>query len=425
VAALTVGIRCTRDHMELSFGNGALLLLLVGAVVAMATRGLKLPYSVGLVVAGMALALLPMAPKISLTKEIIFNLLLPPLIFEAAFYLRWDQLRRELPVIFTLASAGVVLSGATVAVGMHYLAGWEWPSALVFGCLIAATDPVSVIATFSEAKVHGRLRLLIESESLFNDGTAAVAFGFALLFATGHPLTAVGLASSLIITVGGALLCGALVSGLALFLTRRTEDHLVELTFTTVAAYGSFLLAEQFHFSGVLATIVAGLIIGNRGPLGVLSDHGREAVEAFWEYAAFAANSLVFLLIGMHETSQQFAAVWLPTLVASVFVIIGRAVAVYPICLLFSRSDLRVTARHQHAMLWGGLRGALALALALGLPAGVARRAEIVTVSFAVVAFSIFVQGLTMPPLLRLIGELPPHHNREDRTPPNKMRQGG
>jgi CPA1 family monovalent cation:H+ antiporter len=174
----------------------------------------------------------------------------------------------------------------------------------------------------------------------------------------------------------------------------------------------------------VLATIVAGLIIGNRGPLGVLSDHGREAVEAFWEYAALAANSLVFLLIGMHETSQQFAAVWLPILVASVFVIIGRAVAVYPICLLFSRSDLRVTARHQHALLWGGLRGALALALALGLPAGVPRRAEIITVSFAVVAFSIFVQGLTMPPLLRLIGELPSNHNREDRTTPHKVRQG-
>jgi CPA1 family monovalent cation:H+ antiporter len=197
---------------------------------------------------------------------------------------------------------------------------------------------------------------------------------------------------------------------------------LVELTFTTVAAYGSFLLAEQFHFSGVLATIVAGLIIGNRGPLGVLSDHGREAVEAFWEYAAFAANSLVFLLIGMHETSQQFASVWLPTLVASVFVIIGRAVAVYPICLLFSRSDLRVTTRHQLALLWGGLRGALALALALGLPAGMARREEIITVSFAVVAFSIFVQGLTMPPLLRLIGELPAYHNREARTTAHKTK---
>ena len=229
--------------MELSFGNGALLLLLVAAVVAMVTRRLTLPYSVGLVAAGIILALLPSAPRISLTKEIIFNALLPPLIFEAAFYLRWNQLRRELPVILTLASVGVVLSGAVTAIGMHYVAHWKWPNALVFGCLIAATDPVSVIATFREAKVHGRLRLLIEAESLFNDGTAAVAFGVAVLFAAGHPLTVAGLTATLVLTVGGALLCGSLIGGLALLLTKQTEDHLVELTFTTVAAYGSFLLS--------------------------------------------------------------------------------------------------------------------------------------------------------------------------------------
>ena len=284
----------------------------------------------------MALALIPRAPRISLTKDLIFDALLPPLLFEAAFYFRWDQLRRELPVIATLASAGVVLSGAVTALGMRYLAHWPWPNSLVFGSLIAATDPVSVIATFREAKVQGRLSLLIEAESLFNDGTAAVAFGVAVLFATGHSLTFVGLAANLLTTTGGALLCGAAVGGIALFLTRRTEDHLVELTFTTVAAYGSFLVAESLHFSGVFATIAAGLIIGNRGTLGVLSDRGREAVQAFWEYAAFVANSLVFLLIGMHETTQNFAAVWLPGVVAIVFVVLGRAVSVYPICSLFS-----------------------------------------------------------------------------------------
>ena len=297
---------------------------------------------------------------------------------------------------------------------MHYVARWEWPSALVFGSLIAATDPVSVIATFREAKVHGRLRLLIEAESLLNDGTAAVAFGVAVLFAAGHPLTAAGLTKDLFGGVGGGLLCGAAVAGIALLLTRRTEDHLVELTFTTVAAYGSFLLAEQVDFSGVFATIAAGLIIGNWGTLGGISDHGREAVQAFWDYAAFVANSLVFLLIGMHEAKQKFAAVWLPTLAALIFVVLGRAVAVYPICLLFVRSDLRVTSRHQHALVWGGLRGALALALALGLPAEISGRAEIITVSFAAVAFSVFVQGLTIPPLLRLIGEIPPLPHKED-----------
>lgn len=410
--------------MELGFGNGALLLLLVAALVAMLTRRLRLPYSVGLVAAGMALAMLPLELKIGFTKELIFDSLLPPLIFEAAFYLRWNQLRRELPVILTLASIGVVLAGAVTAMGMHYLAHWQWPGALVFGSLIAATDPVSVISTFREAKVQGRLPLLIESESLFNDGTAAVAFGVAVLFATGHPLTTNGLATTLLTAVGGAILCGAVVGGIALFATGRTDDHLVELTFTTLTAYGSFLLAEQFHFSGVFATITAGLIIGNRGSFGVLSDQGREAVRAFWEYAAFVANSLVFLLIGMQEASQNFAAVWLPIVVAIVFVVLGRAAAVYPICLLFIRSDLRVSVRHQHALLWGGLRGALALALALGLPAELPGRAEIITVSFAVVAFSVFIQGLTMPLLLRVIGEIPVHKKEEVRSKAPGMEQG-
>lgn len=393
--------------MELSFGKGALLLLLIAAVVAMMTRRLRLPYSVGLVAAGMGLALLPGAPKISLTKDLIFGALLPPLIFEAAFHLRWNRLRRELAVILSLASAGVILSGAVTAIGIHYLAHWQWLSAVVFGALIAATDPVSVLAAFRESRADGRLRLLIEAESLINDGTAAVAFAVAVTFAAGQEITPIAMTVNLFVTASGGLLCGTVVGGAAMFLVGRTEDHLVELTFTTVAAYGSFLIAEQFHLSGVFATITAGLIMGNWGELGRLSEHGREAVQAFWEYAAFVANSLVFLLIGMHETSQNFAAVWWPSVVAVVFVMAGRAVAVYPICLLFDRSDLRVTARHQHALFWGGLRGALALALALGLPAELPGREEVITISFAVVAFSIFVQGLTMPLLLRAIGEIP------------------
>jgi len=132
------------------------------------------------------------------------------------------------------------------------------------------------------------------------------------------------------------------------------------------------------------------------------------------------ANSFVFLLIGMHEIRQNFSAVWFPSVVAIVFVLLGRAAAVYPICLLFIRTRLRVPVGHQHALLWGGLRGALALALALGLPVEFPRRAEIITVSFAVVAFSVFVQGLTMPLLLRAIGEIPSaHKNEKARTTPS------
>lgn len=172
--------------MELSFEKSAVVLLLIATVVAILTRRLRLPYSVGLVATGMGIAFVPFAPKVSLTRDLIFTGLLPPLIFEAAFSLRWKELQRELPVIGVLATAGVFVSATITGVGMHFFADWEWVSALLFGALISATDPVSVIAIFREAKAQGRLRLLIEAESLFNDGTAAAAFAIALTFASGQ-----------------------------------------------------------------------------------------------------------------------------------------------------------------------------------------------------------------------------------------------
>ncbi|MGB7984183.1 MAG: sodium:proton antiporter [Terracidiphilus sp.] len=392
--------------MEYQFQTGTLLLL-IAAVVAMLTRRLKLPYSVGLVVAGILLAVLPFAPNIQLTKDLIFTALLPPLLFDAAYYIDWNQLRRDFSVVVVLATLGVIFSATITAVGMHFLANWQWMSALVFGALIAATDPVSVIATFKEAKAHGRLLVLIEAESLFNDGTAAVAFGVVVALASGQHLTSLGISAMLAKTILGGILCGALVALAALLLAGRTDDHLVEITVTTVAAYGSFLFADHFGLSGVLATITAGLVMGNFKALKTISERGKEAVQAFWEYAAFIANSLVFLLIGMNAAHQNFSAIWIPAILAVVLVTLGRAMAVYPCCLLFSRSSLRVTGKHQLVLFWGGLRGALALALALGLPPTIPLREEIITISFAVVAFSVFVQGLTMVPFLRRMGEIP------------------
>jgi CPA1 family monovalent cation:H+ antiporter len=381
-------------------------LLLVAAVVAVLASRLRVPYSVGLVLAGIALAFVPFSADVPLTKDLIFTTLLPPLVFEAAFQLSWKPLRRDLPVILLLATVGVVLAAALTAAGMHYIAGWTWMAALVFGVLIAATDPVSVIATFKESGVRGRLRLMVEAESLFNDGTAAVAFGIVVAIALGQNFTAFDLTRTLVITAGGGILCGALVAGAVLLLAGPATDHLVELALTTVAAYGSFLLAEHYHLSGILATVTTGIMLGNLGHLGAITDKGREAVEAFWEFAAFVANSLVFLLLGLHLAQQHFASVWRPAAAAIVIVLLGRALTVYPCCWVFSRSTLRVESKHQHLLFWGGLRGALALALALGLPAELPGREDIITVSFAVVAASIFIQGLTMPPLLRKLEEL-------------------
>ena len=389
--------------MELTFQAGTLLLL-IAAVVAMLTRRLRLPYSVGLVAAGIVLAILPFAPKISLTKELIFTALLPPLLFEAAFSLDWVQLRRNLPVVVVLATLGILLSACVTATGMHFLANWPWIDALVFGALIAATDPVSVIATFKEARVRGRLGVLIETESLLNDGTAAVAFGVAIAVASGQHLTSMGITFTILRTIVGGILCGAAVALGALLLSGRTDDHLVEITFTTVAAYGSFLLANRLGLSGVLATITAGLVMGTFKTFGRVSERGWDALQTFWEYAAFVANSLVFLLMGIRLAHQNFRALWAPVAIAITLVTLGRALSVYPCCALFRGSSLRVTAKHQHVLFWGGLRGTVALALALGLPADMPRREQIVAISFAVVAFSVFAQGLTIPWFLRRMG---------------------
>jgi len=378
----------------------------VAAIVSMLARRVRLPYTVVLVLAGIVLALLPFGPDVVMTKDLIFTALLPPLVFEAAFYISWSELRKDLLLVIVLATLGVLISAAVTAAGMRYLAAWPWSAALVFGVLIAATDPVSVIATFKEAGATGRLRLLVESESLFNDGTAAVLFVIALSLTTGQ--AAVGsVALSFGWIIFGGIGIGLLVGAFALFLAGKTDDHLVEITFTTVAAYGSFLAAEHFRCSGVLAALCAGLLLGNVGSLGAIADTGRNAVGSFWEYIAFVANSLVFLLMGIRLAHMDFAPVLKASIIAVLVVLVGRALAVYVCCALFTRSKSGVPAAYQHVLFWGGLRGALALALALGLPAGMPRREEITAVAFAVVAFSVIVQGLTIVPMVRRIERAP------------------
>lgn len=389
------------------------VVLLTASLVAIVSRRLRMPYTVGLVIAGIALALLPNAVELPLTRDLIFDALLPPLIFEAALHLKWHDFRRELPLTATLAFPGVVIAAAVVASGMHFLIGWGWIGAALFGVLIAATDPVSVIASFRELNVERRLSRLVETESLLNDGAAAVGFALLLAIAAGGAITPTALLGSLIWTVAGGVVMGLLVAGVLLIVAGRIDDHLVEITLTTIAAYGSFLLAEHLQMSGVLASLSAGLLVGNFGMMRSIAEASRGHVMAFWEYAAFLANSIVFILIGSQEAHQHLAFVAKAAAAAILLVLAGRALAIYPLCAVFSRSTLRIGSRYQHVLVWGGLRGALALALALALPADIPEREELIAVVFAVVAFSIFVQGLTMPWLirrLRLSASLPEQH---------------
>jgi monovalent cation:H+ antiporter, CPA1 family len=388
------------DQLTVDLGT----MLLVASLVAIVTRRLRLPYSVGLVAAGIALALAPIDIGIPLSPDSIYDILLPPLIFEAALRIKWQPFRRELPVVLLLAFAGVGVAAAIVAAGMHLLIGWGWLGSALFGVLIAATDPVSVIAAFKELRVQPRLSLLVEAESLLNDGAAAVGFTVLVAMAAGSAMDPPAIAGLLLWKVAGGVIAGAGVAGLMLLLSGRTDDHLVEITLTTIAAYGAFTLAEHFAASGVLAAMAAGMVVGNVGWRGSISEAGREHLDSFWEYAAFLANSLVFILIGLHEAHRVRGLLTLASAAAIILALLSRAASVYALCSFFGRTRLAVSRAYQHVLVWGGLRGALALVLALTLPSTIPEQRDIVLAAFAVVAFSIFVQGLTMPPLLNRMG---------------------
>jgi len=387
-----------------------IVLLGVAMVVAILARRLKLPYTVGLVLTGLALALARVDFGFELTHDVIFDLILPPLLFEAALNLHWAELRRDLPPVLLISLVGVVFCAGAVALGLVFVLNWPVLPALAFGALISATDPIAVVALLRETCVKGRLALIVETESLANDGTAALLFALVAAALAGHAdLTPVAVAARFALIAFGGVACGLVCGGLGVVVAGRTEDHLVETALTAVAAYGSFLIAEHFGASGVLATVAAGMTMGNLGVLAerrpklLFSERGREFVVAFWEFAAFVANSFVFLMIGLSLAKvHAHSALALATEIA--LALLGRALAIYPLCLPFAGSRWRIPLKEQHFLWWAGLRGALALALALSLPAATPYRDEILVAAFGVVAFSSLVQGLTAGLALKALG---------------------
>lgn len=387
--------------MTWTIGTWSLLLGIV-AVVGILARKVHVPYNVGLVVSGVGLAFLWPHPVIALSRDVVYTGLLPPLIFEAALALNWDAVKRDFGLLACLVSVGVVLS-ALVTSGVLIWAGhWPAAAALLFGALTSATDPVYAIATLREIGAKGRLAELLAAESLLNDGTAAVLFASLLTLGLGGSISVQGIAASLAGNLVGGSLAGVLVGAVALGLIGRTDDHLLEVTLTVVAAYGSFLIAEHFGGSGVLATLSAGMLIGRVGRRRkFFTEAGEAALSSTWEFVTFVGSSLVFLLVGLAEGRAQLPGFWLTAPLGVIAVLAGRAAAIYPACAVFRRSSQRVEWLQQHALVWGGFRGALALALALSIPDRFPGRDTIVVTTFAAVGFSVIVQGLTCRPILR------------------------
>ncbi len=400
-----------------------LWLMIAASIIALVTKRFNLPYTVALVVGGFAIDLfrLPITnilgngqPTQFLTPEIILILFLPALLFESGININVRRLRENLAPILLLAIIGVLVATVITGYALHWVLGLTLLPALLFGALISATDPISVVALFKDLGVSKRLSVIIESESLFNDGTSVVIFQIILAgVVSGDVNLITGIRDFCVVMLGGA----ALGLGLGYLFgkaTERVDDPQIEITLTTILAYSSYLIAEHLHVSGVIATVSAGLMTGNFGLEVGMSARTRVALRSFWEYISFVINSLVFLLIGIEVHVSNLAESWRAILLAIGTVLLGRAVSVYLIVPTSRFMGQAIPLRWQHVLVWGGIHGSVSMALALSLHRNLPHRAEILTMTFGVVAFSIIFQGLTIKPLLRVLGIEPAREDDYD-----------
>jgi CPA1 family monovalent cation:H+ antiporter len=403
---------------------GLVLLLSIAALVAIVSRRIRVPYTVALVLVGLILSFFPNPFSIDVSSDLILAILVPPLLFEATLQIKWEKLRRNIVPILLLAIVGTLLSTIIVGEIITWVLDIPLLAAFAFGALISATDPVAVISFFRSLGVSKRLGLLMEGESLLNDGVAIVLFSMAVGFASagidpaaqGLSILGEGLIEFFRVALGGLTVGFVLGYVVSYGILKNLDDHLIETTTTFALALGAYVIAESFHMSGILAVVAAGLMVGNIGMQNT-SPTTRLTIENFWEFLAFVANSLVFLFIGLEIEITRLWPGIVPIIVAVLAVLFSRAIVVYGITAIYSRFATlpqKIPVSYRHIMFWGGLRGAISLALALTLTGDVfgtefAREMQVMT--FGVVLFTLLVQGTTIESLIRHLGlsKKPPH----------------
>ncbi|RZM32211.1 MAG: sodium:proton antiporter [Sphingomonas sp.] len=404
------------------FDAAAILIVLAAVLGYFNHRVLKLPSSIGLTIMGAVASLLvvgidQLLPGSQVGEQVVgfiagidfhttlMDGMLSFLLFAGALHVKWDDMRRGRWPIIVLSTVGVVLSTAVIGGGFHLIAGWLGLAVpliwcLVFGALISPTDPVAVMGILGRAKVSPTLKATVAGESLFNDGVGVVVFAILLEAALGTEPLSFGHGAALFLQeAGGGVLLGLAAGWIGYRAMRSIDEYNVEVMISLAVVMGGYALAAQLHISGPVAMAVAGLLIGNKGVADAMSDTTRDYLLKFWALIDDILNAVLFLLIGLEVVTIP----WDPRLIALglaaiPLVLLARGIAVVaPLAVL--RPILSLGRLAPLTLIWGGLRGGISVALALGLPDGPARSIALAA-TYIVVLFSVIVQGGTIERVL-------------------------
>jgi monovalent cation:H+ antiporter, CPA1 family len=367
----------------------------------------QVPYTLLLLIVGLSLALVDVR-LLHLSPGLILTVFLPPLLFEAAWNMKWSVFRQELVPSSLYAVGGVAITISCVGWSLHQCLGVPWLTAFLVGGCLSATDSASVLGIFRDAGAGKRLTTLLEGEALFNDGAAVVAFSVLVELATSQQ--SFNLATSVLqfFVVTGMGLCTGGVIGLCIaYFTQSYELDWVEQSLTLVAAYGTYILAEELGGSGVIGVVTAALIIGNFCITPGQAVQKRKTTAEFWEFAVFLANSVLFLLLGDQIHLPKLILNFETSAIAIAAIVGSRALTIYGLSAVSNWiAKSNISWKTQTVLWWAGLRGSVSIALAFSLPLGIAGRDEIIANSFGVVWFTLLIQGLTMRALLGKLGLL-------------------
>ncbi len=383
--------------------NLALRFMLVAAAVSIVTEQLRVPYTIALVITGLVIGNIHLAPPITVTPEVLLTLLIPPLLFEGGLRLPPRYLKTYGGLIGLLAVPGTILTALAIGWTVKVLFHLDVRSALLLGAIVSAIDPAGVLAFLREARLDIRLGVILEGEAVLNDGVAIVLF---TIIGAGATAGFMGASLQFIWLLGGGVVVGSLVAAATAYAMGHTQQPLVEALGSLIAALSALLAANAVGASGIIAVVAAGVVFGSYGPRH-LTDFGRETVSTTWGVIAFLANSMLFLLIGLEVPAALLVHHWpiIVSVIGAAFAI--RTVIVYAFTSIWRTQTDFLPRAWRYPLIWGGLRGGVAIALALGLDRAIPGREAIVAGSFGVVVFTLLVQGLSIRPVMRWAGLLP------------------